>query len=179
MQDSTLSNDLSCRYFNLRNTVLDTSNLFQFIDSLGNVLDEAQERHYERWPILGINVGTPEIGLQPSTYDGELLKFKNWIIDRLNWLDANMPGNCPNVGIPQQLINEPVFNIYPNPTDEIVTISSSSKIKILNIKVYDQIGRFQKEFNSSKVSLIDMIPGLYFLQVEHELGKAVLKAVKQ
>ncbi|MBM78805.1 MAG: hypothetical protein CL846_10015 [Crocinitomicaceae bacterium] len=179
LQDSTFANDLSCRYFNLRNTVLDTSNLFQFIDSLGNVLDEAQERHYVRWPILGINVGTPEIGIQPNTYEGELLKFKNWIIDRLNWLDANMPGNCPNVGIPQHLINEPVFNIYPNPTDEIVTISSSNNIKILNIKVYDQIGKFQKDFNSSKVSLIDMVPGLYIFEVEHELGKAVLKAIKQ
>ena len=61
IQDSTFANELNCRTFNLRNTILDTSNLFHFIDSLENILNDAQERHFIRWPILGVNVGTPEL----------------------------------------------------------------------------------------------------------------------
>ena len=59
LQDTTFANELNCRYFNLRNSILDTNQLFSFIDSLANRLSNAQNRHYVRWPILGVNVGTP------------------------------------------------------------------------------------------------------------------------
>ena len=41
IQDSTFANELNCRYFNLRNTILDTSKIFSFIDSLENILNDA------------------------------------------------------------------------------------------------------------------------------------------
>ena len=122
LQDTTFANELNCRYFNLRNTILDTSNIFSFIDSLSSMLSEPQNRHYTRWPILGINVGTPEVGIQPTSYSGEIIKFKNWINERLIWLDANMPGNCPNVSVSE---NKKTYLVtYPNPSSYIVNIYS-------------------------------------------------------
>ena len=148
LQDTTFANELNCRYFNLRNTILDTSNIFSFIDSLSSMLSEPQNRHYTRWPILGINVGTPEVGIQPTSYSGEIIKFKNWINERLIWLDANMPGNCPNLSVSE---NKKTYLVtYPNPSSNIVNVYSEASIK--NITLFDNVGRliFKKENIYSK-----------------------------
>ncbi len=148
LQDTTFANELNCRYFNLRNTILDTTNIFSFIDSLSSMVSEPQNRHYTRWPILGINVGTPEVGNQPTSYSGEIIKFKSWINERLIWLDANMPGNCPNVSVSE---NKKTYVVtYPNPSSDIVNIYSEALLK--NIKLFDNVGRliFKKENIYSK-----------------------------
>ena len=148
LQDSTFANELNCRYFNLRNTILDTTNIFSFIDSLSSMVSEPQNRHYTRWPILGINVGTPEVGNQPTSYSGEIIKFKSWINERLLWLDANMPGNCPNVSVSE---NKKTYVVtYPNPSSDIVNIYSETLLK--NIKLFDNVGRliFKEENIYSK-----------------------------
>ena len=148
LQDTTFANELNCRYFNLRNTILDTTNIFSFIDSLSSMVSEPQNRHYTRWPILGINVGTPEVGNQPTSYSGEIIKFKSWINERLLWLDANMPGNCPNVSVSE---NKKTYVVtYPNPTTDIVNIYSETSLK--NIELFDNVGRliFKEENIYSK-----------------------------
>ena len=152
LQDTTFANELNCRYFNLRNTILDTSTLFYFIDSLENILNNAQERHYNRWPILGVNVGTPEIGIQPTTYSGEIIKFKNWISERLIWLDNNMPGNCPNVGLNE--LKKTYVVTYPNPSLEILNIYSESEI--VEIIIYDNIGREIKRLSNLRSNNISL-----------------------
>jgi len=127
MQDSTFTQELNCRYFYLRQSILDTTNLFHYIDSVHTLVEEAQVRHYKKWPILGINVGTPEIGSQPLTYDEEIVKFKAWIKTRLAWLDANMPGSCPNVSVGNYKDNG-ILSAFPNPViaGQWLTINSSA-----------------------------------------------------
>lgn len=48
IQDPVFADELACRYFNLRQTILDKETLFEYIDSLGNYVDQAQARHYTR-----------------------------------------------------------------------------------------------------------------------------------
>ena len=166
LQDTTFANELNCRYFNLRNTILDTTNIFSFIDSLSSMVSEPQNRHYTRWPILGINVGTPEIGNQPTSYSGEIIKFKSWINERLIWLDANMPGNCPNVSVSE---NKKTYVVtYPNPSSDIVNIYSEALLK--NIKLFDNVGRliFKKENIYSKNFQINVsdLHGFFTFKIE-------------
>jgi hypothetical protein len=52
---------------------------------------ESQVRNYERWPILGTKVW-PNLDWEDNTYQDEVNYFKNWIITRANWMDANLPG---------------------------------------------------------------------------------------
>ncbi|MCZ2141787.1 MAG: CotH kinase family protein, partial [Bacteroidia bacterium] len=94
MEDVQFANSVKCRYNTLRAYVMDTSRMFHYIDSMANYLDQAQVRHFTRWPILGINVGTPENGPIPTTYAGEITRLKKFYKDRLLWLDNNLPGNC-------------------------------------------------------------------------------------
>jgi hypothetical protein len=177
IQDSTFANELNCRYFNLRNNILNTSNLFHFIDSLENILNDAQERHFTRWPILGVNVGTPEIGIQPTTYSGEIIKFKNWISERLIWLDNNMPGNCPNVGLNELKTSYVVA--YPNPSLETLNIYSESEI--VKIIIYDNIGREIKSLSNlrSKNFSFDVkkLKGFFTVKIHLSNGQRIKKNI--
>ncbi|MCB9359733.1 MAG: CotH kinase family protein [Flavobacteriales bacterium] len=175
MQDSAFVNELACRYFNLRLTILDTTYLYNYIDSIAFEVNAAQERHYDRWQILGINVGTPEIGSQPTTYEGEITKFKSWISERLTWLDNNMPGNCTTVGIekPKQLA--PYWSIYPNPSRDLLNIYVDEEIKI--IKIYDVSGRLIKTETSTSNNLctvnVSNLSGIYFVEIQLTTGKKI------
>jgi hypothetical protein len=177
LQDTTFANKLNCRYFNLRNTILDTSKLFHFIDSLENILNDAQERHFTRWPILGLNVGTLEIGIQPTTYSGEIIKFKNWISERLTWLDNNMPGNCPNVGLNE--LKKTYVVTYPNPSLETLNIYSESEIK--EIIIYDNIGREIKSLSNlrrNNISLdVKKLKGFFRTKIILSNGQIIKKNI--
>ncbi len=116
LQDSTFADELRCAYDNYRLTILDTAYIFSYIDSVENLVQNAQARHFQKWPILGISGPAPEVGNVATTYSGELDTLKAWIKLRLQWLDENIPGLCPNVSInddPRQVEN--TLNFYPNP----------------------------------------------------------------
>jgi hypothetical protein len=165
MQDTSFTHQLNCRYFNMRQTILDTAYLFHYIDSVHTLVEQAQQRHYAKWPILGINVGTPEVDYQPNSYDGEIVKFKNWINTRLTWLDANMPGNCPDVGIASNIQHSAV-RIFPNPASNIVFIESDkipSKLELFNITgqvVYSSYSEIPES-----IDLNNYPGGLYFVKL--------------
>jgi subtilisin-like proprotein convertase family protein len=181
MQDSTFTHQLNCRYFKLRQTILDTAYLFSYIDSVHMLVEQAQARHYRKWPILGINVGTPEIGSQPTTYDGEILKFKSWISDRLAWLDANMPGSCPDLSVPVSEENSFV-RVFPNPTIDIVFVESGTVLR--QIELFDITGRrvlfSEMRKSSAVIDLGALQNGVYILKYAVEGGSTgIQKIIKE
>jgi len=115
-QDSTFTDELRCYYENYRQTILDTAWIFTYIDSVRNLVQNAQARHFQKWPILGMSGPAPEVGTIATTYSGELDTLKAWINLRLQWLDANIPGMCLNVSAGndhQNKLNS--LRYYPNP----------------------------------------------------------------
>lgn len=100
LQDTTFKNNLKCRYTHLRQNILSNAAIFSLIDSTAAKLNEAQSRHFEKWPILGVYTW-PNPTPYASTYQGEITAIKNWIQNRLNWVDANMGGN----------LNYPIVNL--------------------------------------------------------------------
>ena len=146
LQDTNFTNELHTRYSLLRKTILSEGSLYHYIDSIHALVNEAQVRHYQRWPILGINVGTPEVDAQPTTFDGEITKFKKWISTRLSWLDANMLGKDiqatgvqGTVVIPKDFV---LFQNYPNPFNPTTVIHYYLPVAShAVVKVYDVLGR--------------------------------------
>lgn len=174
LQDPEFANNIHDRYFTLRKTILSETSINHVIDSVADLLNEAQERHYSKWQILGINVGTPEYGDQPSTYAGEIIKFKNWISRRLIWLDRHMLGSSSD------LINKytPILRIFPNPVSDNLHIESDTTI--LSIRVFNITGiqLVEKTVDSdygTTLNISRLSPGLYIIRVCFQDGKVITR----
>jgi hypothetical protein len=167
MSDTYFVNKVYDRYFSLRKTVLSDDYINNYIDSVSNLVDEAQARHYKRWPILGQNVGTYEVDDIPKTFDGEMQKLKDWFSTRLTWLDENMmgePSTVDNIGISS-------VNIYPNPVNDYVHVESDEAIKGLTVLSLD--GKIVKRYdtgavNSFSFNASDLSPGIYLAKITLE-----------
>lgn len=142
LQDSTFANQLRCTYEDYHTNILDTTYIFNYIDSVRALVQNAQARHFQRWPILGMSTQAPELDPIAATYNEELDKLKAWIARRLVWLDENIPGTCPPIidGVSQQISHDGL-KYFPNPGNGLVhfdgNIQSSSPLKM---SVYDGLG---------------------------------------
>jgi len=126
------------------------------VDSLVTLLDEAKTRNFERWPVLGQYVWpNPFVG---NTYQEEINYLKNWIVNRITWLDQNMIGEPTNVDetnnqTPNDFLLEQNYPNPFNPTTKIkytipnVTLSMSSRAEsrdeesFVTLKVFDILGK--------------------------------------
>jgi len=116
LQDNTFADELRCAYDEYRETILDTTWIFSYIDSIQNLVQNAQARHFQKWPILGISGPAPEVGPIATTYNAELDTLKAWINLRLQWLDENIPGFCFAFTNTEEQINSlGTIKYYPNP----------------------------------------------------------------
>ena len=173
LQDVHFANNLKRRYETLRDSFLSTESLFAYIDSVTSYLSEAQKRHYTRWDILGENVGAPEVGYIPTTFNTEMGKFKDWIETRLSWLDSNMPGDANGpLGLPGQ--KQITLRLFPNPANNLVYIESNqaiNRIEILQVSGIRMLLRQDKNVFSSGINVSALPPGLYLVQIVLESGE--------
>ena len=166
VQDREYSNLLNKRYFELRKTILSKTELERTIDSVALLLEEAQVRHFGKWNILGINAGTPEYGIQPLTYSGEIEKFKSWLELRLDWLDANMEGFATSINDLESKIR---CRIFPNPASDLLFIESDSQIN--TVTFFSSAGSIVKELTelhdqSIKLNISGFNNGLYLIKIQ-------------
>jgi len=167
MDDPRFVDELKLRYSTLRKTTLSNARLLQYIDSVNLVIANAQVRHYQKWPTLGHNVGTPEVDNIPATFAGETYKFKNWINTRLSWLDKQLL-----VPVTTGLDDEngsSVCTLFPNPAHDIVNIESKKTIESLNI--YSYTGKLVLSYsniNSSpfQLDVSRLKTGIYVVQIK-------------
>ena len=96
MEDNVFRQRLSCRWQLLRDGPLHVDSIFQEIDSMALLVNEAQERNFKQWPILGVYVW-PNPGALPTTYAGEIEKLKTWMQQRISWLDATFSSFLPSL----------------------------------------------------------------------------------
>jgi hypothetical protein len=166
LEDPYFKHALYTRYTTLRQTILSNEHLNHYIDSVATLVNEAQVRHYEKWPILGESVAAPEVDDQPDTFDGHIALFKNWISLRLAWLDANMPGEGAT-GLNTDLANEPIIRVFPNPVSDYLYIESNEsivQIEILNN--YSALVYMRKtDRYSIPVNVANLPAGLYIAKI--------------
>lgn len=88
------------RWKELRLDILNEDQIFNLIDDWQILLEESQARNFEKFPTLGTyvwpNPGYPESGSYgytspttgaPTTWEGEVHYLKNFISERLKWID--------------------------------------------------------------------------------------------
>lgn len=69
-------------YYSKRSEIMTT------IDDYSNQLEKSQELNYQRWPTLGVQVWPNPVWF--STYGEEVEHLKQWITERMNWLNSNL-----------------------------------------------------------------------------------------
>jgi hypothetical protein len=89
------------RWTELRAATFATSNVLARIDRMVAELKEAQERNFQRWPILGLAVNPNwYVG---ETYEEEIKWMKEWTASRLEWIErqfVSRPAVVSNPGEP-------------------------------------------------------------------------------
>lgn len=136
VQDPAFANSMKCRWTELREGFLTNDYFINKIDSIAAVLDEAQQRNYQRWPILGTYVWPNQfIG---QTYAEEINFLKQWTLDRLVWMDNNMPGNCSVITGTEPTVS---VEVYPNPFQQSIRIKINSQLKISIIQIKNLMGQ--------------------------------------
>lgn len=170
LQDSVFTNELHCRWEAFRHDILNTDSLMKWIDTNTSYLWQAQQRHYTRWPILGLNVGTPVVGTIPTTFQGEIDGFKNWIKLRINWLDANMPGKCFNIQNTDFTAEKTQIVAFPNPASDILFIELPEPYQKAGLQVFSPDGVIMKlpvTFNGNLFTVeVNHLPaGMYYARI--------------
>lgn len=177
LQDSTFRNELHCTYESYRQTIFDTAHIFGIIDSVALLVQNAQVRHFDLWHVLGEASVAPEINNIGVTYAGELDSLKKWIVDRLNWLDSNMPGLCTMTSTVDLSSDASIVKCYPNPMQSFFTLELPKSYLGTQLCVYDYSGKLiSKEVIQSDKKVInasDWKPGLYLINISDAYQQSI------
>lgn len=88
-EDPEFAENYRLRWWELRNGAFDTDHIVNMIENYAELLDEAQQRNFERWDIIGEDVWHySRDGLE--SYEAEVEFIVDWIQDRLEWIDSQM-----------------------------------------------------------------------------------------
>lgn len=165
LQDPVFVDDMKCRWTTLRSTVLDTANIFQLIDSLHNYLAPASVRHFTKYS-LNSTIGTATDSV------------KTWFVNRLAWLDANMPGTCLTGVGNDPYGSENSVMIYPNPSrGQFMVQGPKFSGEGAEIRIMDVVGNVIHQTTFSfKLNLdLNLSNGLYLIEVKKGQERVVKK----
>ena len=168
--------------------------LFNTIDTNRIYLDEAQNRHYNKWRILGLDSGSPEVYPIPTSYDEELNRYKYFFDKRIQWIDSNLTGHCylapvdttqpeDTLSITYNESDNRLLNIYPNPTNNIAYIKLDNRYAIHKVTVLNLIGKQVYEeminlySNFYKLDMSEYATGSYIIQIEDLKGNKFIKKI--
>ena len=173
MQDTSFTNKLYCRWNQLRKNFLTNNYLHQYIDSTVLAMHESQQRNFIQWPILGAYIYPNPQNQINATYQSEVDDLKNWITNRISWLDWAITGYCPIIGIQENNAEVGVV-ISPNPsTGKFILKIENEKWLLRNpiVDIYNAIG--EKVFTaiiykhqSLTIDLSFHPAGIYFYQLK-------------
>lgn len=175
LQDSFFLDSLGKVYdYQRKSGALKKEFIFGLIDSMSYELQEAQVRNFKRWNILGQYVW-PNPQPIPTTWAGEVQELKNWISERLIWLDNNLPRNKTSV------VEEKKFSLklVHDPSSDQYTLTILLPYpNTLTARMVDLNGRILEEAetwvdaNTSEIPLNTLFSGhnnqlgIFFLQLK-------------
>ncbi len=168
MADPVFENHLKCRWEAHRQSFLHKDSINEWIDNQVAFIDQAKDRNFVKWNILGQQVWDQPDPI-PTDYSGEITYMKDWISNRIDWIDANIPGNCAQ---DQVSVNEKEIlgiECYPNPSHGQFNITLPEYGPDGNWIVYTSTGMKVSEGNTTNayftIDITNQSPGYYVLHV--------------
>lgn len=141
-EDPYFNSVIKRRWEELRSKSFSNLSINEFIDSCSNVLMQSQQRNYQKFDILNKFVWpNAYIG---GSYFSEVNYLKDWIADRLDWLDDQFNSIIPLSSgevINHSTAAENHIIVYPNPFAERVTLRISlSEDAEAEILIHNMLG---------------------------------------
>lgn len=169
---------LGNRWRELREGVFSDNALNATIDSLVAEMDDAPQRNFERWPVLGQYVW-PNVFLG-ATYEQEVDYLKGWVEDRTSWMD----GAIWDITSTEQFVPAPPLSVQPNPTNGRLQILSGITGQLSSVRVYDSYGRLiysgERMESGASIDLSPFAAGVYLVHARRPNGEVLTtKVVKQ
>ena len=138
--DPNFNSQLKIRWNELRSNKFSNINLNSIIDSCSNKLNSSQQRNFLKFNILNTFIWPNNyVG---GNYSNEITYLKNWVRDRLSWLDSQF--NLISIINGQNSMYANSFEIltYPNPFTESITLKFSiTTNSSVNILIQDIMGK--------------------------------------
>ena len=188
LQDPYFKDKLYCRWHTFRLNALKTTNLKQWIDENASLLSESQQRNFKTFPILDAYVFPVTTAEIKPAYSDMIADLKDWIQKRGDWMDANMPGYCTNVGLQEGMTDTKLFTSFPNPfTSELVLAYQISEPAVKKIRITTLLGQDVKNYHAARaeyglgqetLNLQELESGTYILVLELNNKKYFQKIVK-
>lgn len=184
MTDTNYVRMMRCRWITLRQGVLSQANIYRIIDSSATVLDSAQQRNFRWWPIMGSYVWPNPQPIQPN-YAAEVAYLKNWIGQRLTWMDGAIGTVCtpPLVSLSKE--EDAQVALYPNPATSTIQLrlpySGTSTIRIADAmgRVYSSETHEFGVDSPATLSVANLPAGVYLMRIQQGNWQTVRRFVKQ
>ncbi|MEN8157057.1 MAG: CotH kinase family protein [Bacteroidota bacterium] len=135
------------RWTELRKSTFSLEHIYSLIDGWVSLLEEARERNFERWPVLGVSINNKYAF---PTYMEEIDYMKDWIHSKFTWLDEQflLSGQCPKEDTTTTLnaletrLDGPEAFAFPNPFATTTTLSfHTCQAGQVSVVLYDYTGR--------------------------------------
>ena len=145
LEDDDFRQKLTARWTELRAGKWQEPVLLAYVDSVATILNGgAQQRNFEAWSVLGKKIW-PNLFVG-KTYKEEVDHLKDWISDRLTWLDQNIPQLITDAE--QPALNQNEVTLYPNPFRSALTLEYTlQKPGPVYLQLYDGVGRVAQSLN--------------------------------
>ncbi len=136
--DDFFNTEMKKRWQYLRQGPFNRDHIFEVIDSLTTLLNDAKDRNYYRFPVFGQYIW-PNYFIG-QTYEEEINFMKDWITQRLDWMDLQI--ELINQVDEIEIANAYETYAFPNPFTNQVTIRSLLyDSALVTITIYDVVGR--------------------------------------
>ena len=102
------------RWYEYRLTSYTEDHIMQVIDSLTTMLqaDGALQRNFKVWPTLNQDIWLTPAPPRNNTYAKEIQSLKDWIIDRMKWIDRQLGFDATGITRPQETVGKQVDGYY-------------------------------------------------------------------
>lgn len=136
LEDPVFESALESRWRDIRENEFSLTRIMGVIDSIADILEESQQRNFQRWDILHSNVW-PNYYVGGS-FQAELNYLKEWIMARMNWMDDFLGYSTLDTEKSMALETK----AYPNPFYSFLTYEFKLEHREnINLHLYDFSGR--------------------------------------
>ncbi len=136
MLDPAFKMAIHARWTSLRSEFLSNQNMLLCIDNLVNEMGVAPDRNFQKWPILNEYIWPNSfVG---NTYNNEISFLKEWLLDRMEWMDGAIADFENNLSTPNPITSA---TINPNPFSETIIVDYNAQAnQKMKLQLFNVIG---------------------------------------